>query len=124
MKEQEFERVLWAIMQIRCNPSATEEELHVQLLSALDAAGLCPQHEVRLAPRCRIDVMCGGIGIEIKKKRPVPSALRAQLERYAACVQVERLVVVAPRSVNLPWQIGGKPVHMVGLERLWGVSLP
>jgi len=33
-------------------------------------------------------------------------------------------VVVAPRGVNLPKTIGGKPVAMLALERLWGIWLP
>ena len=81
-------------------------------------------HEARLAPRCRIDFLAGGIGIEIKKKRPERAKLIAQLARYAACPQVRALIVVAPRGVNLPRQIGGKPVTMLALERLWGISLP
>ena len=113
-----------ALLTIRCGAACTEEELHAQALGALSAAGLEPCHEVRLSPRCRIDVMCGGVGIEIKKSRPQRAALLRQLERYAACVQVESLVVVAPRGVDLPRTIGGKRVTMLGLERLWGISLP
>ena len=51
-------------------------------------------------------------------------ALTAQLARYAACPQVERLLVLAPRGVDLPNRIGGKPVTMMSLEKLWGISLP
>jgi len=124
MQEGTLEQVLCAIRQIRCSASASEDELHRQVLAVLDAAGLAPVHEVRLAPRCRIDVMCGDIGIEIKKSRPAASKLVAQLMRYAACEPVGQLVVIAPRGVNLPKRIGGKRVTMVALERLWGVSLP
>ena len=118
------EDVVQALLSIRCGAACTEEELHAQSLRALLAAGLSPCHEVRLAPRCRIDVMCGSVGIEIKKSRPQRAALLRQLERYAACAQVESLVVIAPRGVDLPRTIGGKRVTMLGLERLWGISLP
>ena len=94
------------------------------MAQALGAAGIGAAHEVRLAPRCRIDFMAGGIGIEIKKKRPERAKLIAQLARYAACPQVRALIVVAPRGVNLPRRIGEKPVTMLALERLWGISLP
>lgn len=120
----ELDAVLEAISRIRCGPACAEEELHAQALRALADAGLEPRHEVRLAPRCRIDVMCGGIGVEIKKSRPQRGALVRQLSRYAACEQVQQLVVIAPRGVDLPRSIGGKRVTMVGLERLWGISLP
>ena len=91
---------------------------------ALAQAGLCARHEVRLAPRCRIDFMVDGVGVEIKKNRPNASLLARQLARYAACEEVEQLLVLAPRGVNLPRTIGGKRVTMMGLERLWGIGLP
>lgn len=121
---KELERVLAAISVIRCPAVCEESALHALVMDALENAGLSPRHEVTLAPRCRIDVMCGGVGIEIKKSRPQPASLRRQLARYAACDAVGQLVVIAPRGVNLPGTIGGKRVTMVALERLWGISLP
>lgn len=119
-----MELVLDAIRQVRCGASEPEASLHAQILSALEAQHLPAVHEVKLAPRCRIDVMCGGIGIEIKKSRPDAAALVRQLARYAACEQIEELLVIAPRGVKLPKTIGGKRVTMLALERLWGISLP
>jgi len=117
-------RIVCALASIRCGAACTEEELHAQVARALEESGLEARHEARLAPRCRIDFMVGGVGIEIKKSRPDRTKLLAQLIRYAACEQVQALVVAAPRGVNLPREIGGKPVTMVALERLWGISLP
>lgn len=124
MCENDIERIVHAIEAIRCGAACTEEELHVMIARALQKDGIEAHHEVRLAPRCRIDFLCGGIGIEIKKSRPDRAKLMAQLSRYAACDQVEALVVAAPRGVNLPREIGKKRVTMVALERLWGISLP
>lgn len=124
MVDEETQRVADALGTIRCSASAAEDELHAQVAQALGAAGIEAAHEVRLAPRCRIDFLAGKIGIEIKKKRPERAKLIAQLARYAACPQVRALIVVAPRGVNLPRRIGGKPVTMLALERLWGISLP
>ena len=124
MCEAQCTRIVRAIETIRCGAACTEEELHEQIACALYACGLEAQHEVRLAPRCRIDFMCGGIGVEIKKSRPERSKLIAQLTRYAACDQVEALVVAAPRGINMPREIAGKRIVMVALERLWGISLP
>ena len=120
----QVERIVRAMETIRCGAACTEEALHAQVARALRADGLVPEHEVRLAPRCRIDFMCGSVGIEIKKSRPERTKLMAQLARYAACEQVEALIVAAPRGVKLPGVIGGKPVTLVALERLWGISLP
>ena len=124
MSDAELARVLDALRTIRCGASATEEELHAQVAAALAEAGLCAQHEARLGPRCRIDFLCGDLGVEIKKSRPNRARLMAQLARYAACDQVDRLLVIAPRGVNLPARIGGKRVAMLALERLWGIVLP
>ena len=121
---EDRDRVLDALSRIRCEAVCSEMELHEQARQALLDAGLEAEHEVRLAARCRIDFMSGSIGIEIKKSRPNPSALRAQLARYAACEPVSELIVVAPRGVNLPRMIGGKRITFVALERLWGISLP
>ena len=108
--ETEFERAKAAIEAMRIGAADTEEEIHMQAARMFENAGLAAEHEVRLAPRCRIDFMVG--------------ALTAQLARYAACPQVERLLVLAPRGVDLPNRIGGKPVTMMSLEKLWGISLP
>ena len=116
--------IMDALCTIRCGASSSEEELHVQVSSALAAAGIGAVHEARLAARCRIDFLAGNVGIEIKKRRPEREKLLAQLTRYADCEQIEQLLVVAPRGVNLPKQIDGKPVTMLALERLWGIWLP
>lgn len=124
MEETELERVIAALKSIRCGAACSEEALHELAAHALQSAGISAQHEVKLAPRCRIDFMAGKIGIEIKKSRPVRGQLVRQIARYAACEQVEQIVVVAPRGVSLPRMIGGKRVTMLALERLWGISLP
>ena len=122
--EASLENVTAALCTLRVGAADSEERLHEQAAEAFASAGLEAAHEVRLAPRCRIDFMVGGIGVEIKKKKPQRMPLVAQLTRYAACPQVERLVVLAPRGVDLPKSIGGKPVTMMSLERLWGIMLP
>ena len=122
--EVSLENVTAALGTLRVGAADSEERLHEQAAEAFARAGLAAAHEVRLAPRCRIDFMVGGIGVEIKKKRPQRAPLAAQLARYAACPQVERLIVLAPRGVDLPNSIGGKPVKMMSLEKLWGIRLP
>lgn len=123
-RDSALARVIDALSTMRIGATCSEAELHQQAAEALARAGIEARHEVRLAPRCRIDFMVGGIGVEIKKNRPVASALTAQLARYAACGEVRELLVLAPRGVNLPRTIGGKRVTMMGLERLWGICLP
>ena len=118
------ERVVEALQTIRCGAACTEEELHACVAAALEEAGIPFIHEARLAPRCRIDFLADDLGIEIKKSRPERAKLLAQITRYAACDQVAKMIVVAPRGVNLPDDVDGKRVTMLALERLWGISLP
>ena len=124
MEEREMQRLVQAICSVRCGAAQSEGELHDLVKHALEAAGFSPVHEARLAPRCRIDFLVDDLGIEIKKSRPNPAQLKRQLARYADCDAIASLLVIAPRGVNLPKTIGGKPVLQIGLERLWGISLP
>jgi len=124
MLTAELERIMQALRAVRCGAACSEEELHQLTARALADAGIEAEHEKRLGPRCRIDFLAGNVGIEIKKNRPDRARLLAQLERYAACGQIEALLVVAPRGVNLPRAINGKTVCALALERLWGISLP
>ena len=124
MDAEQMQRIRAAICAIRCGAADTEEMLHSSVHAALENAGFSPVHEARLAPRCRIDFLVEDLGIEIKKSRPSPALLKRQLARYATCEQVGALLVIAPRGVNLPKTIGGKPVAQIALERLWGIALP
>ncbi|MBP3637772.1 MAG: hypothetical protein J6K13_09490 [Clostridia bacterium] len=115
--------VYQALQTLRAPIQQGEYDLHQLVMEALHAHGIPCEHEVSLAPRCRIDLMCGGVGIEIKRGKPVRGKLIEQLTRYARCEQVQGLILVAERSVDLPRQIAGKPVQTVCLNRLWGIAL-
>ena len=118
------QEILRALSTLRVPAAPGEYDLHRMVAEAFQAAGLPCEHEYRLAPRRRIDFFVGGVGVEIKKGRPDPAALRRQLDRYAACGGVEALVVLTERAVPLPGRLHGKPVRGVALNRLWGVALP
>ena len=102
-----MERIIEAISALRAPLQQGEYDLHRLVMDALDAAGIPWAHEVPLAPRCRIDLMCGGVGIEIKRGKPVRGRLLEQLTRYARCEGVEGLILVVERSVDLPGSICG-----------------
>lgn len=118
-----MEKMMQALSAIRAPIQQGEYDLHRLVMDALDAAGIAYTHEARLAPRCRIDLLCGCVGIEVKRGRPEKARLLEQLRRYAQCPQVAVLVVVAERRLDLPGEIGGKPVKLVCLNRLWGIAL-
>ena len=119
-----MERIIEALMHIRCNAASTEAQLHEQTKNAFVRAGIEACHEVKLGPGARIDFVACGIGIEIKKKRPERARLIAQLERYAEHEEIEGLIVVSPCGIDLPKRIRGKQIKAIALERLWGIGLP
>lgn len=120
---EEFQAVLGALARIRAPRTTSEYDLHALVAGALGEAGLMYRHEVPLAPRRRIDFLCGQVGVEIKRGKPTPAPLLRQLAAYAACDAVNALVLVAERPPRLPDMVGGKPLRAVSLQRLWGIAL-
>ena len=121
---QEIQAIVHAVSSVRVPAMPGEYDLHAEVSDALTRAGIGHAHEYKLAPRCRIDFLAGRVGIEIKKGRPVPSALRAQLAKYLQSDELSAIIVISQQAVPLPQTIGGKPVHLISLNRLWGVALP
>ena len=122
--EARLKALAGALAGLRVRAVPGEYDLHQMVFRALVRAGYQPRHEVALGPRCRIDFMVDGLGIEIKKGKPVRRAVMEQAARYLESGQLEGLLVVVERSANLPGRILGKPVVVLGLNRLWGVALP
>lgn len=117
-------RVIRAIRNVRVPAQPGEYDIHGMIAAALEGEGLDFAHEYKLGPRRRVDFMCGGVAVEVKKGRPQRAQLTAQLHRYMECPQVDELVVVMQRRVELPATICGKKVHVISLNGLWGVALP
>jgi hypothetical protein len=124
MCEIDVARIIAALETVRAPAMPGEYDLHGMIAAALEGAGIPCVHEYRLAPRCRIDFLCGNVGIEVKKGRPVPAQLRKQLSRYLASDEVSQVVVVMQRAVGMPETISGKRVHVVSLNMNWGIALP
>ena len=76
------ETILMALACIRAPQPQDEYDLHGLVADALQQAEIPFLHEAPLAPRCRIDFLCGEIGIEIKRGRGEKKALEKQLRRY------------------------------------------
>ncbi len=122
--EAQIARVAEALAGIRVPAQPEEYDIHRAVALALDAAGLACEHEYRLGPRRRVDFRVGRVGIEVKKGRPASSELTAQLRRYLESDALDAMIVVTQRVTALPKTIGGKPVCLISLNRLWGVALP
>ena len=116
--------ILRALKTLRAPAYTGEYDLHGLISTALDEAGLAFEHERKLAVGMRADFFIGGCVVEVKKGRPVRSKLIRQAARYLGCEGVTSLIVVANKNAPLPNEILGKPVYMLSLDKLWGVSLP
>lgn len=119
-----MERIIEALRSVRVPAVLSENELHRLIARALAEAGIEAVHEAKLAPRCRIDFLCGSIGIEIKQGEQQKGKLMNQANRYLQQQQLSALILVTTRGVNLPGEIQGKRVVVFGMNRLWGVALP
>ena len=116
--------ILQALSSIRMPAQPEECEIHAEIARVLEAAGIPCIHEYKLMPGRRIDFICGSIGIEVKKSRPVSARLREQLRRYLDGTELTAMIVVLQKPCYLPELICGKPVYVLSLNRLWGVALP
>lgn len=121
---REIQAIMAALNGIRISAQPEESDIHAEICRVLGAANLAYTHEYKLGPGRRIDFFCAGVGIEVKKGRPVAARLHAQAKRYAESPALSALIIVAQRPCRLPERIGGKPVYLLSLNRLWGVALP
>lgn len=121
---QEIDRIKRALMGIRIPATPGEYDLHAMIGCALRAVDIDVLHEVSIAPRCRIDFLVGSIGIEVKQGKQPTKELERQVEKYLASPKLTALILVTTRGVRLPGMIHEKPVDVLGLNKLWGVSLP
>ncbi len=119
-----MQRVWDALSALRAPLSLDEYELHSQVAGALRDACLSPVHEQPLMPRCRIDFLVDGIGIEVKRGRPNRSALLKQAQRYLSSDLLEGILLVCEQGLELPALINGKPCKVLSLRKLWGLATP
>ena len=121
--EPQLHALCSALSRLRIAPQQSEYQLHQQIAAALRDGGFVVQHEVSLAPRCRIDFLVGSVGIEVKRGKPARSTLIAQCSRYLESDRLTGLLVVLDKSISLPSKINNKPVAVFSLNRLWGIAL-
>ena len=119
----QLERVCKALTEIRCPQLTDEYDLHALAADALQRVGIEFVHEARIAPRCRIDFLCDGIGIECKRGRLNPKRVAFQLEKYASQPGITGLVLLSEHGIPLHNQAAGKPIRLISLSQLWGITL-
>ena len=60
---ERIERIARALKALRIPLIENEYTLHDMIAAVLQDGGFCVCHEVKLAPRCRIDFLVDGVGI-------------------------------------------------------------
>lgn len=120
-----IEDVLASLRRLRVQHVMYEYTLQDAIAKQLAADGISYQKEYRLGPHNRIDFLLpGGIGIEAKKGKWDSGRVAEQVERYCRFETISQLVLVIERCVF--WHdrsTGGKPVHYIALNKLWGIAL-
>ena len=123
--DEQVEKIIEALKEVRAPLLEEESTLHQLVAQALRDKGIAFIHEARIGTRCRIDFLVEeNIGLELKKGKPNKKQLLEQLKRYVSAPEIERLMVVVERWVDLPGELKGKPVHLLSTNRLWGIALP
>lgn len=121
---QKLNELKRALSSLRIPLIENEYQLHDYIAAALRDGGFDMQHEAVLGPRCRIDFLVDGVGIEVKRGKPQKAALMKQCTRYLMSDRLEALILVLDTSISLPGEVMGKPLVTFGLNRLWGIALP
>ena len=121
---QKLNELKRALSSLRIPLIVNEYQLHDYIAAALRDGGFDMQHEAVLGPRCRIDFLVDGVGIEVKRGKPQKAALIKQCTRYLQSDRREALILVLDTSISLPGEVMGKPLVTFGLNRLWGIALP
>ena len=121
---EELERVMEALRGLRAPISLDEYDLHRQIAHILEEHGLGFEHEKQLMPRCRIDFIAGGVGIEVKRGRPNKTNLIRQTERYLSSGRLCAIIIVCEQGFDMPASILGLPCRTLSLRRLWGLANP
>ena len=122
--KENLDRVYSALMSMRAPVVMSEHTLHELALTTLKNSGIEAIHEVLISPGCRIDILAGDIGIEIKRGRPNKKILLEQLKKYATSDGIGAIILITEKSVSMPDKINRKPLKTIALNRLWGIAAP
>ncbi|MDD4080223.1 MAG: DEAD/DEAH box helicase [Eubacteriales bacterium] len=122
--QKRLDQVIGAVKSIRAPFSLQETDLHAQVQAALESAKITYTHEAPVAPRCRVDFLAEGIGIEIKRGKPRANDLLNQATRYLSSPRVDALIIISERETSIPESILGKPCVALSFSKLWGPAVP
>lgn len=101
----------------RC-PLQDEKQTQALLHQIFLGAGLTVSREHRLSDADIPDFLIDGCIVEVKIKGQ-RSAMQRQLLRYSQHPGVRALVLASGKSIALPAQINGLPMHVASLSQGW-----
>ncbi|MCP4642598.1 MAG: PD-(D/E)XK nuclease family protein [bacterium] len=119
-----LDSVVSATRRVRVAAGRREEHVVAEIERELRAAGIVYRREVRIGPRCRVDLLAeGGVAIEVKRGKPNTRRVAEQITRYAECDVVNAVVLVSERGLVAHLdEAAGKPVRYVALSTNWGLT--
>lgn len=104
---------------LRVHMVTEEFIIHERIKSLFEEHGIDFRHEVSIGKGNRIDFIVDGIGVEVKKGKPNRNSVLKQLSRYAESDEIDGLILVIERSMDIPEQLNGKECRVVALNKLW-----
>lgn len=116
-------KVLSTLGTIKIRDTLTESEIHSVIAKAFDNNDIHYRHEYRLVPRKRVDFWISGIVVEVKKEKPPKVAMLEQMSRYLKIPEVQSIIIVLEKSMDLPASLYEKPIYVVSLNANWGIAL-
>lgn len=120
----EVQNVIKVLKKLRINGIYEEYEIQADISKILKEHGIRFIKEYKLGPRNRIDFLLdNGIGIEVKKGKPNRSNVIAQIQRYTKFNEIDCLILVIERSMDIPSEINSKPCFSIGLNKQWGIAV-
>ena len=120
-----IERILLVVKSIKIDTVCLESDVISVIKEKLVENGIEYRSEVKVASRCRVDILTSdGIVIEVKKGKPNSKAVSSQIKRYAESDMVKAIILVSERGlVSHIMEANGKKVEYVSLSSNWGLTV-
>lgn len=98
-------------------PLTDEKECQRAILQVLSDLFIPVRREVKISGGV-IDFLVGSVGVEVKLKGAA-ALIRRQIVRYCADQNIEGVVLLTAKPVDLAPLLRGKPVHEFDISRAW-----
>jgi hypothetical protein len=97
---------------------SNEKKLQSDIENCLVSCKIPYNREVKLSPESIIDFKIDVIGIEVKITGSAKDIHR-QLVRYTQFNEIETIILITSKTIQLPSLINNKPTYILNLGRAW-----